>query len=61
MAFTKGTLRYVALVAANVMVIALAYIKPEVVTAQVFEYVILGDFLVAGVDVFKHIKNLVNK
>ena len=57
--FTQGTLRYTALAAVNILVGTLAFLRPEVISAQVIEYTILGDFLVAGADVLKHVRNIV--
>ena len=57
--FTQGTLRYTALAAVNILVGTLAFLRPEVISSQVIEYTILGDFLVAGADVIKHIKGVV--
>jgi len=57
--FTQGTLRYTALAAVNILVGTLAFLKDGVISPTTIEYVILGNFLVAGADVIKHIKSAV--
>lgn len=55
--FTQGTLRYTALIAVNAIFGFTLVTKPELVTQDVFLYLIAGDFLVAGADILKHIKD----
>jgi len=55
--FTKGTLRYTALAAVNILVGVAMYFRPDLVTSDVFTYTIAGNFLIAGADILKHIRN----
>lgn len=57
--FSAGTLRYTALIAANALIAFGIVVKPELITPETFQYVLLGDFAVAGVDILKHIKDKV--
>lgn len=57
--FTAGTLRYTALIAANTITAFAIVAKPELLTPDTFNYVLIGNFAVAGVDIIKHIKDKV--